>query len=319
VTTQLISAVIVSLTSAAVLALARLLSGRAHRAWTTRKSGVRKRRAWLAYASVLVGGAGVGYVVGIGIDGQEARGRIVSPESGAVVPPGRLAVSGTLEAIPGDRHVWIVAQRDNSLFPKEEVGSHDARWTRSVSEAGPPHGFALVLLLVDDEGHRAIERWLARGARFGSFPAFTRPGGSRQLDSVDVVQRTPAPTTAEPSRPTGLITSPRTGARVRVGLVTVRGRLGGIPRGRHVWVALKRGSWLFPKEPEIGSRNARWTRQIDETGPPHDFSLVLLMVARRGHVDIVRWLERGKRSGNFPALTRIRDSRRLDAVALHQR
>jgi hypothetical protein len=99
----------------------------------------------------------------------------------------------------------------------------------------------------------------------------------------------------------------------------VRGRLAGIPRGRHVWIAVMRGGGLFPKEPEIPSSISRWARRVDEAGPPHDFSLALLMVGRRGHHDIVRWLERGRRSGNFPALGTIRASRRLDAVLVHQR
>jgi hypothetical protein len=108
----------------------------------------------------------------------------------------------------------------------------------------------------------------------------------------------------------GTITTPRSGERVRNSF-PVAGRLSSMPKPeQHVWVAVKiGGAGLFPKRPEIRRRS--WQMKVFESATR--FSLVLVLVNDADHRRIVRWFERGKKTGSFAPL-RLPSKRQLDQV-----
>jgi hypothetical protein len=121
---------------------------------------------------------------------EDPEGRICAPRSGQVVSRS-FTVDGSLYAIPDDRHVWVAVQIGNQVTPKEpEIPSQDRRWVQDVVEAGrPPDGrFTLALLMVDEQGHREILRWVRAGHEARRFPSFEQIPGSVKLDVVrDIV------------------------------------------------------------------------------------------------------------------------------------
>ena len=118
----------------------------------------------------------------------------------------------------------------------------------------------------------------------------------------------------ESSAPTGRIVSPIEDEEVG-NYVKVTGELSGIPSGHSVWLAVKIGLLLWPKD-EILPSEGTWTSAFDEGGGPgKKFGLALIMVGPDGERQIQRWLEDGSRTGSFPGLAHIEDSVRLDAVS----
>ena len=115
--------------------------------------------------------------------------------------------------------------------------------------------------------------------------------------------------------PSGKILSPGSNQRVSR-TFTVEGTLAGIPPGRHVWLTVRAGNLLWPKETEISSSEAEWTREVIEGGNPPDgkLSLILLMVDSAGNQEIKDWFERGRRGEGYPGLVGISGSVQLDAV-----
>lgn len=116
----------------------------------------------------------------------DASGEILIPQNGERVARS-FTVEGTLSDIPDDRHVWVAVQIGNLLFPKEpEIPSADKHWSQDVVEGGnPAEGeFSVVLLTVDDNGHRVIEEWLGRGREGEGSPGLSTIPGSSKLDVV---------------------------------------------------------------------------------------------------------------------------------------
>lgn len=117
-------------------------------------------------------------------------------------------------------------------------------------------------------------------------------------------------------KPEGEILSPRSGDREVPRSYTVEGTVCGIPRGRHLWLAVETGAGLYPKTREVVlSAKHRFATDVIEAGSPQHFSLVLLLVGSRGHREIERWLRRGEETGRFPPLESITGSTRLDVVS----
>jgi hypothetical protein len=111
----------------------------------------------------------------------------------------------------------------------------------------------------------------------------------------------------------GSIASPKEDEKVG-NYVKVTGELSGIPSGHSVWLAVKIGLLLWPKD-EILPSEGTWTSAFDEGGDPgKKFGLALIMVGPNGNRQIRQWLEDGPRVG-YPGLTHIEDSVRLDAVS----
>lgn len=118
-----------------------------------------------------------------------------------------------------------------------------------------------------------------------------------------------------PNEPAGRIASPTTSQRVARAF-TADGTLAGIPRDKHVWLAVQIGNLVFPKEPEIPAADQHFAQQVVEAGSPPDgrFSLVLLMVDADGQRTIQEWLRRVRGGEDAPGLASIPGSVRLDVV-----
>jgi hypothetical protein len=117
---------------------------------------------------------------------REIRGRILSPRRGQRIHRS-FTVEGTLSSVPDDRHVWVVVQIGNLLFPKEpEIPATDRHWAQDVVEGGglPGGRLSLALFVVDRVGNRQIETWLEHGRSTGDYPGLT---GIRHGIRLDVV------------------------------------------------------------------------------------------------------------------------------------
>jgi hypothetical protein len=110
------------------------------------------------------------------------------------------------------------------------------------------------------------------------------------------------PPPPEKKRPTGQILSPESGQRVPRA-VRVEGTLSDIPTEYHIWLAVQIGNLLWPKEPEIPSKDYHWSQRIVEGDPPGGrFSLALVMVDSHGQRIIKEWIKDGRSTGDWPGL-----------------
>lgn len=139
--------------------------------------------------------------------------------------------------------------------------------------------------------------------------------------AVIVAQRNGGGDNEPPPPPRGEIDKPRDGALVAQ-TFTVKGILAGVPRDRHVWLAVQLANGVYvPKKatPTILPRDRSWTTQLSEPGtglgPTRKFSLALLVVGGRGHEEIEDWFSRGRGGQAAPALPKISDSSRLAVVS----
>lgn len=112
---------------------------------------------------------------------------------------------------------------------------------------------------------------------------------------------------------TGRIVSPRENDKVGK-FVKVKGELSGIPTGHSVWLAVKIGLLLWPKD-EISPSEGTWKATFDGGGGQgKEFGLALIMVGPDGERKIRKWFENGPEAG-YPGLARIKGSVPLDAVS----
>ncbi|MGD0166809.1 MAG: hypothetical protein ABSC51_05900 [Gaiellaceae bacterium] len=119
---------------------------------------------------------------------------------------------------------------------------------------------------------------------------------------------------AATGRAGGKIANPSDGLRVGPEL-RVEGELSAIPRGYHVWLMLRVGGLLFPREPEIAPRDGRFAIELDlEDELVGPFSLVLMLVGARGQRVIEYWLLEGALGEGFPGFVRIPSAGELDTV-----
>ena len=115
--------------------------------------------------------------------------------------------------------------------------------------------------------------------------------------------------------PVGTITFPRDGARVNPTLMT-EGTLANVPDEDRVWLAVRVGSRLYPKPPEVNPNETHWSREFVEAGqlPEGRFSLILLRVGSEGQSQIEDWLASGASTGSFEGLLQISGSTELDSA-----
>lgn len=111
----------------------------------------------------------------------------------------------------------------------------------------------------------------------------------------------------------GRILSPTKGEELPRKFLAI-GELAAIPRSRHVWLAVRIDDLIFPKEPEISSKDLRWAHDVFEGGNPPVFSLALLLVNREGQREIRKWLREGAPKNSYPGLNSIPGSMQLDIV-----
>jgi len=94
----------------------------------------------------------------------------------------------------------------------------------------------------------------------------------------------------------------------------ISGELGGIADTLHVWLAIRLDDRMWLKEPEIPIGSRKWTSQIALGVSGRAFALRLLAVSPAGQEFIEEWLERGRRTAEYPGLTHIPGAVLLDEV-----
>jgi hypothetical protein len=101
-------------------------------------------------------------------------------------------------------------------------------------------------------------------------------------------------------------------------LFRAEGTIDRLPAGQHLLLVVQVGGLTWPKG-EVQVRDTAWTSEVYEGGSPpnENFTLSLYLVSDRGYVEIAAWLERGKLTGDYPGLARLRDGARLHSVRLH--
>lgn len=196
-------AIVLAVSKAALPRLRTMVTGTW--AWIGDRAGIGRLRAarvvllllLCAIIGVSVGDAGGGLREnGRNAQVSAARGRILSPKSWTLVRSRTLTIKGTMSLIPGDRHVWLVVQRGDALFPESEIMSRERHWTRVLNEQEAlGHHFSLVLLVVNRRGQLEIEYWqgLSRyGPTMASVSPLTKISGEVRLDVVrNLVQGAP--------------------------------------------------------------------------------------------------------------------------------
>ena len=157
-----------------------------------------QKNGWKQYLGAIIGAAAVIIAACIALLPRlqcsapvPPVGEIISPAADEwVTSP--FSVSGTLENIPGDRHVWLAVQVDNLYWPKKKINSQNRKWLVTLDEGGPSgKPFAIALLMAGRAGNARIEKWLRAGETAPGGPSF--PGlelqkipGSAILDVVAV-------------------------------------------------------------------------------------------------------------------------------------
>lgn len=97
--------------------------------------------------------------------------------------------------------------------------------------------------------------------------------------------------------------------------MVVQGTSTNLAEDSHLWLAVETQGLLWIKDPEVVSYKDSWIASIIEAEVRSEFSLVLLHVNALGQQRILDWLERGRKTGDYPGLLSIEGSQRLDQVA----
>jgi hypothetical protein len=118
------------------------------------------------------------------------------------------------------------------------------------------------------------------------------------------------------SNPRGRINAPKNRASVPRHF-RAEGTIDDLPAGQHLLLVVQVGGLLWPKG-QVQVNNRSWTAQVHEGGHPPNgrFALSLWLVGSRGYEEIAAWLERGKRTGDYPGLERIKDGAKLHSITL---
>lgn len=119
---------------------------------------------------------------------------------------------------------------------------------------------------------------------------------------------------------TGSIISP-TGERPVSEELFVRGAIYNLSSDKNLWIAVRKGRLMWPKEPEVQAVGESWSVVVYEGGTPSggSFQLVLLSVDQTGDAKIREWIRVGKATGSFPGLRLIPGAKELDSVVLRMR
>jgi hypothetical protein len=113
------------------------------------------------------------------------QGQIVSPSSGETVGPDIVA-RGRLANIPQGRHVWVFVRDMNLLYPQgREVRPTEGGWSLPFRQRSKSQVVSLDLYLLDERGHRFIQRRLRHGT-FGGIGKIE--GEAVRLDSVEALR-----------------------------------------------------------------------------------------------------------------------------------
>ena len=72
-----------------------------------------------------------------------------------------------------------------------------------------------------------------------------------------------------------------------------------IPPYHHLWLVVRRGEMMWPKDPEVFLVDRRWKKQMTEAGTG-GFSVVLYLMDQAEHDRIMKWVRDGNDTGDFP-------------------
>lgn len=103
--------------------------------------------------------------------------------------------------------------------------------------------------------------------------------------------------------------------------ILAEGDIISLPEIAWLWLVIEIGDLKWPKEPGVSVSGNAWTGEAYEGGTPPNgqFTLSLYVMGKAGFDQIKKWIDQGHRSGNYPGLSVIDNSRRLDSVNLRFR
>jgi hypothetical protein len=113
---------------------------------------------------------------------------------------------------------------------------------------------------------------------------------------------------------TGSINEPEPDATVRrtfkcSGVVT------GLQTGLSIWLAVEVGDLVWPKESKVApDLDNRWSATVFEDGASEAFAVALFVGDSKVDRFIGKWLEAGRRTGNYSELRGVPGARRLARV-----
>lgn len=239
-----------------------------------------------------------------------------------------LLAAKALEAFSGEagKSAWAAVERVGELVRAKFEGDKPAKETLAAVEALPTDSVHVETLAEvlriraehDQAFRNALTNLVAEAKAAGAVQIAVQviSGGNIGFVAgrdvhIDSLNLPPIPE-EKPSK--GQILYPESGQRLPR-TFTVEGTLSDIPPGHHIWVAVQIGNLLWPKEPEIPSKDHHWSQQIVEGGSPPGgwLSLALLMVDATGNQMIEGWIRRGRSTGDWPGLNNI-PGRKLHVV-----
>ena len=130
-------------------------------------------------------------------------------------------------------------------------------------------------------------------------------------------QPAPPPVTPLPdafNKVKGSIDDPTRGQLVRP-TFECSGAVTGMDSTLSLWLAVEAGGRVWPKENKVVvDQNNRWSATVFEDGAVNEFAVGLYLGDAAVDTWILKWLERGRRTGSYPELKGMRGARRLDRV-----
>ena len=96
-----------------------------------------------------------------------------------------------------------------------------------------------------------------------------------------------------------------------------QGTVASVPAGQHLLLAVAVGGLLWPKG-KVQVDGTSWSAEVYEGGNPPggNFALSLYLVSSQGYDEIAAWIERGRLTGDYPGLVRIKDGVQLHSIRL---
>ena len=112
----------------------------------------------------------------------------------------------------------------------------------------------------------------------------------------------------------GQITLPINGYQVAPRF-KIEGTISNLPDGYHLWIAVRKGNLMWPKEPEAFVIGTNWGTTISENSRG-EYSLILLAVNSDGHNNIMEWIRIGNETSHFPGYISIPGSQSLCSITV---
>jgi hypothetical protein len=114
-------------------------------------------------------------------------------------------------------------------------------------------------------------------------------------------------------RPRATIDEPRPNQTV-IRTIPCSGAASGVQSNTHLWLAIEANGFVWPKEGEVYIANDRWSATIFEDGATKKFSIALLLATPDADTFIRKWLEEGRRKGEYAEMKGIPGTERVARV-----